>query len=189
LRAALGAGRWRLVRLFLIEGLLLAGAGAVAGFLAARWSTGGIVALAGEQLPPGIPVRTDAWVLLFCAVAAVFSAVISAVFPALQATRLDLQSALKEAGSATGYAVPRRRNLPMVWEVALALVLVMGALALLRSVRVLNPSDLGFDHERALTCRSSVSRSPKPRRAHSSSSPCSRYRFSSVAWAPACAPA
>ena len=156
LRAALGAGRWRLVRLFLIEGLLLAAAGGAAGFFAAGWSLDGITAVAGEQLPQGIPVETDWTVLCFCAGAALFSALLAALPPAWNATRVDLQSALKEAGSAGGPSVPRSRNVLMVWEVGLALVLVMGALVLLRSLRVLNRDDLGFDHEQVLTMKVAV---------------------------------
>lgn len=153
LRAALGASRWRLVRLFLMEGLLLAGAGALAGILAAQWSMSGLLALAGEQLPAGIPVEWDGVTLLFGVCAAVASVAFAALLPALRATKTDLQSGLKEAGTATGVALSRSRNPLMVWEIALALVLVVGALALFRSLQVLNLADLGFAPENVLTMK------------------------------------
>lgn len=153
LRVALGASRWRVARLFMLEGLMLACAGGVAGFAASLWSLDGMVALAGDQIPPGIAVEVDGSVILFCAAVAVISALAAALLPALTATRLDLQSALKEAGSATGYSVARGRSALMVWEVALSLVLLMGALSLFRSLRVLNRFDLGLDHERILTMK------------------------------------
>lgn len=153
LRAALGASRWRLVRLFLMEGLLLAGAGALAGVLAAQWSMSGLLALAGEQLPAGIPLEWDVVTLLFCVAVATASAALAALLPALQATKTDLQSGLKEAGAATGVAISRSRNPLMVWEIALALMLVVGAMALFRSLRVLNLADLGFAPENVLTMK------------------------------------
>jgi len=153
LRAALGASRWRLVRLFLVEGLLLAFAGALAGILAAQWSMSGLLALAAEQLPPGIPVAWDGVTLLFGVCAAVASAALAALLPALRATKTDLHSGLKEAGTATGVALSRSRNPLMVWEIALALMLVVGALALFRSLRVLNVADLGFAPDNVLTMK------------------------------------
>jgi putative ABC transport system permease protein len=153
LRVALGASRWRVVRLFLMEGLLLAAAGGLAGYAVSGWSLDGMLAMAAEQIPEGIPVEADGSVMLFCAAAALLSAMAAAVIPALKATRIDLQGALKEAGSATGYSVVRGRSALMVWEVALSLVLVMGALSLFRSLRVLNRFDLGLDHEQVLTMK------------------------------------
>lgn len=152
-RTALGASRWRLVRLFLIEALLLSGAGAVAGMLAANWSMNALLALAGEQLPAGIPVEWDGASLLFGVGAAVLAATFAAALPALRATKAGLQSGLKEAGAATGVALSRSRNPLMVWEIALALMLVVGALALFRSLQVLNLADLGFAPDNVLTMK------------------------------------
>jgi putative ABC transport system permease protein len=152
-RAALGASRWRLVRLFLIEGILLAGFGALAGMLAAQWSMSGLLTLAGEQLPTDIPVEWDRTTLVFGVFAAMASAILAALLPAFRATKTDLHSGLKEAGAATGVALGRSRNPLMVWEVALALMLVVGALALFRSLQVLNLADLGFAPENVLTMK------------------------------------
>lgn len=152
-RAALGASRWRLVRLFLMEGLLLAGAGSVAGILAAQWSMSGLLALAGEQLPGGIPVEWDGVTLVFGVGVAFVSAAFAALLPAWRATQVDLQSGLKEAGTATGLALSHSRNPLMVWEVALSLMLVVGSLALFRSLHVVNLANLGFAPENVLTMK------------------------------------
>jgi len=152
-RVALGAGRWRVVRLLLAESVVLAAAGGTAGFFAARWFLDALLALAREQMPEGIPVEADAAVLWFCVIASLFAATLAGLIPALRVSQIDLGAALKDAGGPAGTALRRNRSLLMVWEVALALVLAIGALLLIRSLRVLNRFDHGFQTERVLTMK------------------------------------
>ena len=163
-RMALGAGRWRIVRLLTMESLLLAAAGGVAGFFGGRWCLDAILAFSRHQLPAGVTVEPDASTIWFCAFASLFSALLAGLAPALRVSRIDLQSAVKEAASSTGTALRRNRSALMVWEVALALVLAVGALLLVRSLRMLNHFDLGFQPERVLTMKVELPeiRYPKP---------------------------
>ncbi|MBI5086763.1 MAG: ABC transporter permease, partial [Acidobacteria bacterium] len=153
LRMALGAGRWRIVRLLTVECVLLASAGGVAGYFGGRWCLDALLAMAGDQLPAGVEVVADGSAIWFCVLASLMSAILAGLIPALRVSRIDLQTAMKEAGSSTGTALLRSRSALMVWEVALALVLVVGALLLMRSLRALNHFDLGFQTERVLTMR------------------------------------
>ena len=152
-RLALGAGRWRIVRMLTMESVLLAGAGGAAGFSIGRWCLDALLAFAADQLPPGVAVEPDATTIWFCALVSLFAALLAGVLPALRTSRIDLQSAFKEAGSSTGTALRRQRSALMVWEVSLAMVLAVGALLLVRSLRLLHRLDLGFETERVLTMR------------------------------------
>jgi putative ABC transport system permease protein len=152
-RVALGAGRGRIVRLLTMESVLLAGAAGTAGFFVGRWCLDALLAFAAEQLPPGAAIAPDSSAIWFCVLVSLFSALLAGLLPALRASRIDLQAALKEAGDAAGTALRRNRSVLMVWEVALALVLAAGALLLLRSLRLLHGFDLGFRSERLLTMK------------------------------------
>ena len=152
-RTALGAGRWGIVRLLLMESLLLAAAGGTAGYFAARQALHLLLALADDRLSAGIPIQIDGAVLWFCVFASLFSAALAGFIPALRSSRIDLQTALKDAAISGGAALRRRLSPLMVGEVALALVLVIGALLLLRSLRNLDHFDLGFRPERVLTMK------------------------------------
>src|SRR4029079_13151734 len=114
IRQALGAGRRRPVQQLLIEGLLLASAGAAAGVLVALWSTRALLAM---RLPTPVPidlsVPLDVRVLLFTAALAIAATIVFALAPALTASRLQLVPALKDAQSA-----PRHRRLRTAFVVA-----------------------------------------------------------------------
>jgi putative ABC transport system permease protein len=141
------------VRLLLAESAVLAAAGGMACIYAARWSLDVLMALVRDELPQGVPVEADTAVLWFCVIVSLFAAALAGLIPALRVTQIDLQAALKDAGGPAGTALRRNRSLLMVWEVALALVLAIGALLLIRSLRVLNRFDLGFRPERVLTMK------------------------------------
>ncbi|MGA2182706.1 MAG: ABC transporter permease [Bryobacteraceae bacterium] len=145
-RAALGAGRWGIVRLLMTESLLLAAAGGIAGLFLARQSLHALLALAADRLPAGIPIRIDGAVLWFCVFVSLLCAALAGFIPALGSSRIGLQTALKDAGIS-------RLSPLMVGEVALVLVLVIGALLLVRSLRNLGQFDLGFRPERVLTMK------------------------------------
>jgi predicted permease len=155
-RLALGASRWRVVRLLTMESLLLAAAGGVAGFIGGRWCLDAMVALAGDEMPPGVTVALDASTVWFCAFASLGSAVLAGLVPALRLSRVDVSASLKEAGSSSAGALRSHRSFLMVSEVALALVLAAGALLLVKSLRVLNRIDFGFRPERVLTMKISL---------------------------------
>jgi putative ABC transport system permease protein len=161
-RAALGAGRGRLVRQLLAESLLLSTAGGTAGLLFAWWTTLGLRSVVAKQLP--IPrleaVTVDSRVLLFTLVATLVSGLAFGLFPALAAARTTLTDALKEGGrGGTGARGARTRNAFVVVEVALALVLLVGAGLLIRSFSALLSVDPGFDPSHTITMRVSIPQS------------------------------
>ena len=156
LRIALGAGRWRIVRLILAESVAVAVLGGAAGLLAARLSLGALLRAAGDQFPAGVPVSIDGATLWFCALVTLASAMLAGSIPALRAGQLDLTTALKGTAGSTGDAPRRRPSLLMVCEIALALVLVIGATLLVKSLKNLSQADLGFRPERVLTVKAAL---------------------------------
>jgi predicted permease len=152
-RLALGASRFRVARLLLTESLLLAAAGGAAGFLASRWSLAGLLRLAGEHLPAGEPIEVNTTVLVYSILLSLGAGLLAGLWPALRSSRVDLQRALRDVDPIAGTALRRRRGRLMVIEVALSLVLVLGAALLLQSLRSLTRFDLGFRPQRVLTMK------------------------------------
>jgi len=161
LRAALGASRWRIVLQLLLEGLLLASVGAAAGCLVAY---GGIQVLAHEVpwglIPEETVIRVDYRVLLFSLSVAALTAILFGLGPALQMTRGQIVEPLKDSGKGVsgGFRRSRLRNALVVIEVALSLVLLVGAGLLMRTFVALQQADLGINPENVL-----VVRTPLPR--------------------------
>jgi putative ABC transport system permease protein len=158
-RAALGAGRARLVRQLLAESLLLSTAGGAAGLLLAWWATVFLRRVVAEHLPIARleSVSVDGRVLLFTALAVLVSGLAFGLFPALTAARASLIDALKEGGrTGTGGHGVRARNTFVVVEVALALVLLVGAGLLIRSFSALLNVEPGFDPSHTITMRVSI---------------------------------
>jgi putative ABC transport system permease protein len=141
-RAALGAGRGRLVRQLLAESLLLAGVGGTAGLALAWWGVTLLRSVVADRLPVQRleTVDIDGWVLLFTIAASVVSGIVVGLIPALTASSGALTTALKEGGRSMSAARGNRaRRAFVVVEVALALVLLAGAGLLIRSfISVLN---------------------------------------------------
>jgi len=160
-RAALGAGRWRLIRQTLAESLVLALGGAVAGLALAFVGVRALLAFAPENASVALAVRIDAPVLLFTAVAAVAAAVLFGIAPAWQVSRLDRFEALKEGGrsGAAGLRRQRIRAGLVIGEVALALVLLVGAGLFLRSLASLEDVNPGFQPGGVITAGVSL---PQP---------------------------
>jgi putative ABC transport system permease protein len=144
-RATLGAGRARLVRQFLAESALLAVFGGGLGSLVGLWAEGAMKQL----IPPELPAdaRLDPWILAFVIGISAGAVFLFGLIPALSASRVDVNETLKEGGerSGLGRGTHRLRGLLVVTETALALVLLMGAGLLARSVLRLTAVDLGFD--------------------------------------------
>jgi putative ABC transport system permease protein len=154
LRAALGAGRGRLVRQFLTENVLLAAIGGGLGLLLGYGMMAGLKrALPPFMLPSDVGVTMDGRVLAFTLALSVVTGVIFGLAPALQATKPDLASAMKEGGrGATGDAGRRRlRGALVVIEVALAFVLLVGSGLLLRSFYRMLSVETGFDSTNVIT--------------------------------------
>ncbi len=150
-RMAIGAGRLRLIRLLLIESLVLAVAGGLAGLAISGPIVTALLALPGNPLPAGYTIGIDGAVLLYCAIATLAAGLLAGVMPALNASRLSLQTALKEGEARASLSLTRPRSLLAVTEVALALVLVIGAVLMLVSLRRLAAFDLGFNPDHLLT--------------------------------------
>ena len=156
IRAALGAGRARVFQQLLVEALLLAVAGGAIGLLLARGSLAAAAALLADQLPRAEEISVDGRVLLFVAAASVLTGILAGALPALRAGRTDLNDSLKEGGRQDGAVGIRTRRLLIVCEVALSVVLLMGAAVMLRSLASLRGVDAGFDPRNVLTMNVSL---------------------------------
>ena len=154
-RAALGASRGRIVRQLLTESILLAAIGGALGLLLAVWGVELIDRLAPSDLPRLEEVSVDGWVLGFTLVVALLSGLVFGLAPALQLSRLDLNTAIKEGGgsSVESAARHRLRALLVVAEGALALMLLTGAGLMIRSFVNLSHVDPGFDPDGVLSMR------------------------------------
>lgn len=155
IRAALGAGRWRLVRQMLTESTLLSFLGGAGGLVLAMWGVDLLVALKPPNLPRLASIGIDGWVLAFTLGVSILTGVLFGLLPALNATRLEAGEALKESGrTSTGNAARlRARSLLVVSEIALALVLLIGAGLLIKSLWRLQTVDPGFNPEGLVTMR------------------------------------
>lgn len=158
IRAAIGAGRGRLVRQLLTESVLLAAAGAAAGLLLAWWLQRVLPMVAPDDFPRLDELAIDGRVLLFTLVVSVTTGVLFGIAPALQGIRIDLTRALSEAGGvgSGGFRFGRgnRTHLALaIGEIALAAVLLVGAGLLVKSFVRLMTIDPGYDPANVMTAR------------------------------------
>jgi len=145
-RRALGAGRARLIRQLVVESALIAAAGAGLGLLIGTWAMRGFVALAPTDIPLLEGVRLDLGVLGFAFAATVTATALFGLLPALRASRADPARALAEGGRTTGGTSQRRlRAGILIGQVALSVVLLVGAGLLTRTLIELQRVDYGFD--------------------------------------------
>ena len=153
-RAALGAGRARIVVQLLTESLLLSTVGGVLGLLVAKASLPALMRMAPTALPGPGGIRIDPGVLAFTAAVTLAAGILFGLFPALQASRMNLAGALKEGGRASSGGVRQSlRATLVVSEVALALVLLACSGLLLRSFAKLLDVQPGFNPSNVLTMR------------------------------------
>jgi len=156
IRAALGAGRWRIIRQLLVESFLLAISGAILGALFAWGGLKGLVALIPPRIIPAEAViRLNLPVLAFTLCTAVLTAIIFGLAPALQVVRRDLNDPLRDSGKGTsgGAAHGRLRNAVVVLEVAVSLTLLVGAGLLMRSFVALREVHLGLQPDHIFVAR------------------------------------
>ncbi|MFE8599359.1 ABC transporter permease [Archangium violaceum] len=150
-RLALGATPGRIVRQLLVESLVLALIGGAAGLLVASWSLDVLVALGPRDIPRLEQVTINGKVLVFSAGLSLFTALLFGLFPALQAARAELGHSLREVGRNSTGVRHRARNVLVVSETALAVVLLVAAGLLLKSFMRLQQVDPGFRSEHVLT--------------------------------------
>jgi putative ABC transport system permease protein len=152
-RAALGAGRRRMMRQFLLESLLLALTGGLAGALLALWLTDALATSASATIPRLGTVEVDLAALGFTLLLSVSAGLLFGMAPALQAARTDLHEALKQGARGTSGGGTRTRAILVAGQVALALVLLVGAGLLLKSFARLQRVDVGFEPEHVVAAR------------------------------------
>jgi putative ABC transport system permease protein len=155
IRSSLGAGTFRLVRQMLAESLLLSLLGGAAGLLLGSWGIKLLLWLKPDNLPRLATTHIDARVLAFTFFISLFTGIVFGLIPAIHASRLDINSGLKEAGrtGAGGTASLRLRRLLVVTELSLAIVLLIGAGLLLRSFARLASVPPGVAPENIVTMR------------------------------------
>src|SRR5579864_1747318 len=155
-RAAMGAGRWRLARQLLTESVLLALAGAALGLLGAWWGVSILQSAQSSPIPRINPVGVNVTVLLLTVGVSVLVGILFGLAPALHSSRLDLSEELKSSGNAVVGATGRGRalrNTLIVAEIAVSLALLVGAGLLLRSFAQLRSANIGADPHNVLTMR------------------------------------
>jgi putative ABC transport system permease protein len=155
IRTALGAGRWRIVRQLLTESILIAVVGGVIGVVFAWWGTSLLIALKPQNLPRLDEIGVDVRVFGFTLGVSLLTGVIFGLLPALTASRAAIGAGLKEGGrSATSSRSQQRlRNAFVIGELAVALILLVGAGLLVKTFWKLRNVDAGFSPDHLLTMR------------------------------------
>lgn len=151
IRSALGASRSRVVRQLLTESTLLSVAGAGLGLGIAKWGVAPVLAAVPGSLPRTENIGVNAAVLLFTLGVSIAVGILFGLTPALKSSKTDLQTSLKEGGRGTTSAHHRVQNSLVVVQMALTLVLLVGAGLLFRTIRHMWDSNTGFDTQHVIT--------------------------------------
>jgi putative ABC transport system permease protein len=157
IRTALGAGRSRLIQQFLTESVLLSIAGGMLGLLLAYMATPLLTAFSPGNIPRMDEIQMDNRVLGFTLLLSLLTGIIYGIFPAIQASKPDLISSLKEASRGSTENRSRTRSALVIAEVALALVLLIGGGLMIKSFWYLQNVDPGFDARNLLTIQIAIS--------------------------------
>src|SRR5215469_6288251 len=160
IRTALGATQKRLVSQLLTESSLLAGLGGTLGLALAFFATKAVINTLPATLPRAAEISFDGRVLLFTMALSVLAAIVFGLAPALKSSRVDLQEVLKESGRGSSSARHRMQRSFAASQVAMALVLLIGAGLMLRSLAALGRVDPGFNPHHAITFNLSTPASP-----------------------------
>ena len=158
IRAAIGAGRLRLVRQMIVEAVMVSAAGGLIGFAAATWATDFIVAMSPEGLPHWAQIRIDARLILFTLSASLAAMLMFGLWPAFRASRPNLVDDLKEASprASASRRQHRLKNGLVVAQIAMCLALLVGANMMVRSFIQLMNADAGFDDSHLLSFRITI---------------------------------
>jgi predicted permease len=151
IRAALGAGRGRIVRQLITESVLLSVLGGVLGLAAAKWGLSAALATLAADLPRGDNIHLNASVLFFAMGLSLGVGTLFGLAPALRSSKADLQPSLKEGGRGSTGRHHRTQSALVVVQIALTLVLLVGAGLLFRTIQHLWKADLGFESQHVLT--------------------------------------
>jgi len=153
IRAALGASRMRVIRQLLTESVVLAIAGGTLGLLIALWGTDALVAASGNELPRAAQIGLDLRVLGFTLLISILTGVLFGLVPAIHSSKTDLNESLKEGGRGTSEGVRRNflRNVLVTAEVAIAVVLLIGAGLLIQSLWRLQGVNTGINTHNVIT--------------------------------------
>jgi putative ABC transport system permease protein len=154
IRAALGAGHWKVVRLILVENLILGLVGGGAGLLMAWWGVDLLVSVAPSSIPRLHEIQLSGSVLAFTVATSLVTALMFGLAPAWQSARVNLNQVLKAGGLAARGG--RLRSILIVAEIALTVILLTGSGLLFRSLLQLQHVDLGFRQDNLLTVRISL---------------------------------
>jgi putative ABC transport system permease protein len=175
-RVALGAGRWRLIRQFMVESLVLSTAGTLLATILAWWAVPVLRNAVPDSVPRVAAIALDLRVLMAAAGLALFTGLLFGIVPALLSSKPDLVTSLKDEtrGVSAGRGRQRIRGALVVAEVALALVLLVGAALFIGSFVTLMRIDPGFSSERVLTAQI------RPRFAPGEKPPDSRAAFAQI---------
>ncbi|MGH9937602.1 MAG: ABC transporter permease, partial [Blastocatellia bacterium] len=150
-RLSLGASRWRLARQLLTESVLLSLVGGAIGVLLAMWLLDlGMAYKPPMDMPTSVDIKLDGRALLFTLIVSLGAGALFGLAPALQATKTDLVSALKDTTSLSGYRRSRLRSGLIVTQIAMSLLLLIVAGLVIRSLQRVETLDLGFEPERRL---------------------------------------
>ncbi|HMY76335.1 MAG TPA: ABC transporter permease, partial [Blastocatellia bacterium] len=157
-RTALGAGRGRIVRQLLTESILLAVAGGLTGLLFAWLSFSFLTQIIPDSMALNAGVKIDARIFSFTMLLSLLTGIVFGLAPAMQAAKVDLNEALKQSGGRSGAGAGHRRlrSALVVTEIALALVLLVGAGLLIQTFLKLRALDIGINAENVLTLRTQL---------------------------------
>ncbi|QQS47467.1 MAG: ABC transporter permease [Acidobacteriota bacterium] len=156
IRQAMGAGRWRIIRQLLTENLLLAALGGAVGIMLAIWAIELLPSIVPREMLQVESVTIDPRVLWFTAGISLMTGIIFGIYPAWASSRRDLNDLLKEGGKGAGQGGHRLSSTLVIAQVALALVLLVGAGLLIRSLIRLQSIDPGFRPDNLMTARISL---------------------------------
>jgi predicted permease len=161
IRAAIGASAGRVIRQLLTESVLLGLAGGAFGLLLAKWGTRAILAALPETLPRTEDIGLDSHVLLYAVGISILTGVAFGLVPALKLMRPDMHATLKEGGRGGSGARHRLQNVLVAAEMAMAVVLLIGAGLMIRSLAALWGINPGFDARNVLAFQTSWTSDPK----------------------------
>ncbi len=157
IRTALGAGRWRLLRQSLTESTLLAVLGGGLGLIVAAWGIQAAISVLPTTLPRASEIRLDSRVFLFTIAISLLTGILAGLVPALKTSQRRLSETLKEGGRGAGNGRGRAQSIMVAAEMALAVVLLIGAGLMIRSLNALWKVDPGFRPDNILTFSLSLS--------------------------------